>query len=121
MSPVFKKKRLYVLLLVPVFISLVVFSPLLISSSTSLNLFLSAVNKNISGRLSVDSWLIGWQQGILCNNVVYEDTEKGLRLSIPTFTSTRGLMELLLVPKNMGVIHMDGRALPSADRSRFCS
>lgn len=107
MSSVFKKKRLYVLILVPIFILLVVFSPFLISSSKSLNFFLSTVNKKISGQLSIDSWLIGWQQGILCQNVVYTDTAKGLKLNIPTLTSTRGLMELLLVPKNLGVVHVD--------------
>lgn len=105
--PVFKKKRYLFLVLVPVFVVFIVLAPLLLSSSSALHFFVTAVNKNIPGRLSIDSWLIGWQQGILCQNVVYTYPEKGITVSVPSLTSNRGLIALALAPKNLGLVQVD--------------
>ena len=107
MTAVLKKKRYLVLILVPVFIVLVVLSPFLLSSSSALHFFVTGINKNISGTISIESWLIGWQQGVLCQNVVYSNPDKGLIVSIPSLTSNRGLLELVLAPKNLGIVHVD--------------
>lgn len=93
--------------MVPVFFLLAALSPFLLSSSSVLHFFLAAVNKNISGSISMDSWLIGWQQGILCQNVVYTDPDKGISVSISSLTSNRGLMEIILAPKNFGVVQVE--------------
>lgn len=107
MASVIKKKRNFALLLIPAFLVFVVAAPFLVSSSASLHLFLTAVNKRIEGQLSIDSWIIGWQQGMLCKNVSYTDDIRGIRVFIPNLTSNRGLMELLLVPRNLGILQID--------------
>jgi hypothetical protein len=106
-APVLKKKRYLLLVLAPIFIALVALSPFLLSSPSALNFFVSTVNKKISGSISIDSWLIGWQQGVLCQNVVYSNPEKGISIAIPSLTSNRGLLELILAPKNFGTVHVD--------------
>ncbi len=107
MTEVLKKKRYLALILVPVFVILVALTPFLLSSSSALQFFVNAVNNNISGRISIESWLIGWQQGVLCQNVVYTDPDKGITVSMPSLTSNRGLLELILAPKNLGIVHVD--------------
>ena len=107
MTAVLKKKRYLVIILVPVLVVLVALSPFLLSSSSALHFFVTAVNKNISGSISIESWLIGWQQGVLFNNVVYNNPDKGLTVSIPSLTSNRGLVEFVLAPKNLGIVHLD--------------
>ncbi len=107
MTAVLKKKRYLVFILVPVLIVLFALSPFLLSSSSALHFFVNTVNKNISGSISIESWLIGWQQGVLCQNVVYSNPDKGFTVSIPSLTSNRGLVELVLAPKNLGIIHVD--------------
>ncbi len=107
MTSAIMKKRYFVPVLVLVFFSLIALSPFLLSSSSALNFFVTAVNKKIPGRLSIDSWLIGWQQGILCQNVVYMNNEIGIKVSAPSLTSNRGLMELVLSPNNLGDVHVD--------------
>jgi len=103
----YRKKRYLVLVLVSVFTVLVALTPFLLSSPAVLHYFLSSVNRKIPGRLSIDSWLIGWQQGVLCQNVVYSNPEKGINIAIPSLASNRGLMELVLAPKNFGTVHVD--------------
>jgi hypothetical protein len=104
---VVKKKRYILLVLGSILLALVALSPFLLSSSSALHFFIAAVNRNISGKLSIDSWLIGWQQGVLCQNVVYANPEKGIMVSVPSLTSNRGLMELVLAPKNFGIVHAE--------------
>lgn len=104
---VVKKKRYILLVLGSILIALVALSPFLLSSSSALHFFIAAVNRNISGKLSIDSWLIGWQQGVLCQNVVYTNPEKGIMVAVPSLTSNRGLIALVLAPKNLGIVHAE--------------
>lgn len=104
MTPVFSKKRFIAAIGITIIVLLVVLSPFILSSATALNLLLSAVNSRMAGTVRIESWIVGWQQGILCQQVVYTGPENRLRISVPRLTSTQGLLEVVLAPKNLGLV-----------------
>jgi hypothetical protein len=107
MVPVFKKKRYVLGVLLAVVLTVIIFLPLILSSDTVLRLVVSRINSTVPGRLSIQSWLIDWQQGVLCQDIVYTDERKGLRITIPRLTSTQGLLELIFAPRNLGLVGVD--------------
>ncbi len=133
MVPVIKKKRYVLGVLLAVVLTVVIFLPLILSSDTVLRLVVSRVNSTVPGRLSIQSWLIDWQQGVLCQGIEYADDRKGLRITIARLTSTQGLLELIFAPKNLGLVGVDspvvefsgsvpaGKGLPESDASTSSS
>lgn len=109
--PAQKKKRYVVLAALAAIFLLVTLAPYLLSTGPVLRFVVGAIDKRIPGSLSVDSWLVGWQQGILCQQVAYTDDRRGIRLRIPRVTSTRGLLELVLAPNNLGLLVVDSPQL----------
>lgn len=109
--PVRKKKRYVILSTLAAVFLFVALAPYLLSSGPVLRFVVNAIDKRLPGSLSVDSWLVGWQQGILCQQVVYADDQRGIRLHIPRLTSTQGLLELVLAPNNLGMLVMDSPQL----------
>jgi hypothetical protein len=89
-------------------IFLVAVVPFLLSSTFILQLVLSTVNRKVPGELTIDSWLVGWRQGILCQQVVYDDPEQGIRVTVPRLTTNRGVLELAVFPSNLGTLIIDG-------------
>lgn len=123
MKPVLKKKRYLLLVLVPVFLVLIVLAPFLLSTSPALHYFTSVLNRKIPGTISVESWLVGWQEGILCQNIEYRNPEKGIRVTAPSVTTNRGLLAILMAPRNLGRVHVDSPVaeLPGSAVQRFFS
>jgi len=115
MAPVLKKKRYMLLAAATVAAILVALAPFFLSSSPALRFFLAAVNNRIPGTLTVESWLVGWQQGILCQHIVYVNPDQGIRITIPRVTSTQGLLEIMLAPRNLGTYVVDS---PSVELTR---
>lgn len=109
--PVRKKKRYVVLAVLTAVFLLVGLAPYILSTGPMLRFVVRAIDQKLPGSLSVDSWLVGWQQGILCQQVVYTDHERGIKLHIPRLTSTQGLLELALAPNNLGMLVVDSPQL----------
>ena len=107
MVSVIKKKRYLLGALLAVMLTVVILLPLILSSDTVLRMVVSRINDTVPGRLSISSWLVGWQQGLLCRDIVYTDDQRGLRITIPRLTSTRGLGELIFAPENFGLVGLD--------------
>lgn len=107
MASVMKKKRYWVSILLVLLLAVFTFLPFILSSSSVTRMIVSGLNKKTPGTLRIGSWLVGWQQGFLCQDIVYENRRKGLRISIPRLTSTQGLAELLLSPGNLGLLALD--------------
>lgn len=110
-GPVRKKKRYVILAALAAVFLFVALAPYLLSTGAVLRFVVNAIDKRLPGSLSVDSWLVGWQQGILCQQVVYADEQRGIRLHVPRLTSTRGLLELVLAPDNLGLLVADSPQL----------
>jgi len=83
------------------------FLPFILSSPSITRMIVARINEKLPGHLSVGSWLVGWQQGFLCQDIVYEDPHWGLRIVVPRLTSTQGLAELIVTPRNLGLIAVD--------------
>ncbi len=88
-------------------VAFIVLLPPVLSSNFVRRLILSKVNEEIPGELTVNSWLIGWGQGILCRNIIYRNADLGVRVTIPKITCSHGLFELVMAPKNLGFITVD--------------
>ncbi|GAB4332247.1 MAG: hypothetical protein Kow0089_00050 [Desulfobulbaceae bacterium] len=108
MPSLLRKKRFILPLLATLFAGLALALPFLLSTGAALNFFLATLNKRIPGTLTVDSWLVGWQQGILCRNLSYSSPREALTISASSLTTDRGLLELVLAPENLGTLHLAG-------------
>lgn len=111
MVSVLKKKRYWLAVLLALLLGVVTLLPFIFSAPSVTQMLVSRVNERIPGTLSIGSWLVGWQQGFLCQDIVYEDPQQGIRISIPRLTSTQGLIELLLTPRNLGLVSADSPVL----------
>ena len=107
MVSVVKRKRFWFAGLLVFLLAIVLFLPFICSSSLVKQAVVNRVNSRLEGELSVGSWLIDWQQGFLCRDIVYKDSGKGIYISIPRLTSTQGLVELILAPGNFGLVSLD--------------
>lgn len=122
MVPVLKKKRFWsgvALVTATVFI---LFLPFFVSTATMTRFLVSRINAGIPGAVRVGSMLVGWQQGVLCQDIVYEDMSRGLRITVPRITSTQGLMELIFSPGNLGSVSLESPVaeirVPAKSRSQ---
>lgn len=88
-------------------VAFIVLLPPIMSSDFARRLILSRVNEKIPGELIINSWLIGWSQGILCRNIIYRNPDLGIKVTIPKITCSHGLLELAASPKNLGFITVD--------------
>jgi len=104
----FRKKKVILPLAAAALMLLAAVVPLVLSSSVVLQLVLSSANRKVPGELVVGSWLVGWRQGILCQQVAYHDPQRGVRITVPRVTTTRGILELALAPGNLGRLIIDG-------------
>jgi hypothetical protein len=106
------KKKKYGLVILPVLLlAVLALLPFILSSPAATRIIVSGISKRVPGNLTVDSWLVGWQQGFLCQDIRYEDPQRGVRLAIPRLTSTQGLVELILAPRNLGLVTVDSPVL----------
>ncbi len=102
-----KKRNLFFAGVVLVLIVLVGLLPVILSSGGVQDLFVSRVNNRISGALSVGGCSIGWQQGLQCNRLVYDNITHGVHVSIPRLSSSQGLLALIVTPLNLGTVSVD--------------
>lgn len=97
------KNRWYILS-ATILITIVLLLPTLISTTPSLKLFQSVINKKITGKLTVESFSIGWLQGFACKNIVYRDSNDTFTLNIPEITGENSFLDLAINPRHFGVI-----------------
>ncbi len=102
-----KKRNLFITGVVLLVIVLVGLLPVILSSGGVQELLLSRVNSRIPGTLSVGSCGIGWQQGLQCNRLAYDDTKHGVHVNIPRLSSSQGLLALIIAPMNLGIVSVD--------------
>ena len=110
-APARRKKRYVVLAALTVALLFAILFPYLLSSGPVLAFAVRVLGARLPGSLSVGSWLVGWQQGILCQEIVYADPKQGIRLHIPRLTSDHGLLALLVAPRNIGLLIVDSPRL----------
>ena len=106
-----KKRNLFIaggVLLVIVLVSLL---PVFLSSGWIQHLILGRVNSQIPGTLSLGSCSIGWQQGLQCRHVSYDDAKQGVYVDVPTLSGTQGLLALIVAPANLGTVSVDNSVL----------
>jgi len=70
-------------------------------------LALAWVDRRLPGDLEVESFSLGWRQGLRCENLHYHDPVLGLQLRFPVLASDKGLLALLLAPSYLGEITID--------------
>ncbi len=99
-------------------VAFIVLLPPVLSSNFVRRLVLTRVNEKIPGELTINSWLIGWSQGVLCRNIVYRNPDLGIRVTIPKITCSHGLFELALAPKNLGFITVDAPVVEITPRRK---
>ena len=102
-----KKRNLFITGVVLLVIVLVSLLPVILSSGGVQDLLVSRVNTQIPGVLSVGSCSIGWQQGLQCRSLAYDETEHGVHISIPRLGSSQGLLALIVTPMNLGTVSVD--------------
>ena len=97
------KKLLAALAVLGICIVLVLFFlPFLLSSDFFLTKILDRVNQQPGRHLEIGDLDIGWTQGLRCERVVYEDSSRSLRMRLDRLEGNRGLLALLVAPKNLG-------------------
>jgi len=98
-----KKKGIVLLLAVVLLLVVAVLSlPLVLSSSTVLQMVLDRVNARSSSVLRITTCSIGWKQGLECRDIRFSDPAAGLAVTIPRLTGSQGLLALVAAPKNLG-------------------
>ena len=110
-GPEHRKKSYVILAMLAAALLFLALFPYILSTGPVLRLVVGGLEKRIPGSLSVGSWLVGWRQGILCQEVVYRNPSRGIHLRIPRLTSTQGVLELALAPSNLGLVALDGPQL----------
>jgi len=106
-----KKWKYFLIAVVLTVVAVIVLLPPVISSDSVRRLILSRVNEKIQGDLSIDFWMIGWNEGILFKKIIYTDPEQGIRFTAARATMTHGLLELAFAPKDLGLITVDSPRL----------
>jgi hypothetical protein len=61
----------------------------------------------LPGNLEAASCSLGWIQGLRCEQLRYNDPERGVRFEAPQFASDKGLLLLLAAPSYLGEITID--------------
>ena len=107
MSSPFRKKKVILPAALAAVIFLVALVPFILSSSFVLQFVLSSVNSRLPGNLAIDSWLVGWRQGILCSRSSIMIPQQRIRITVPRVTTTRGVLELAVAPANLGSLIID--------------
>jgi len=97
-------------------VAFIVLLPPILSSNFARRLILARINEKIPGELIVNSWLVGWSQGVLCRNITYRNPDLGIRVTIPKITCSHGLLELATDPKNLGFITVDSPVVEITSR-----
>ncbi len=88
-------------------LGLLAFLPTLLSSQRVLDTVLARINaQSAPASLKIADCAIGWLQGLVCSDVDYVDTERGLELKIDQVRGSQGLLALLAAPKNLGTIRV---------------
>ena len=106
-----KKRNLFITGVVLLVIVLVGLLPVILSSGGVQDLLVSRVNTQIQGALAVGGCSIGWQQGLQCNRLVYDNKKHGVHVSIPRLSSSQGLLALIVTPMNLGTVTVDDPVL----------
>ncbi|MDH4319121.1 MAG: hypothetical protein OEV64_12065, partial [Desulfobulbaceae bacterium] len=88
---------LFGLLLLPRFLSTSIVSTFLVSS----------IDEAIPGHLTIKKSHVTWHDGITLNDVNYLDSRQGLKVDIPEVRIDKGLLELLSVFSNWGLITLE--------------
>ena len=102
-----KKRNLFFAGVVLLLIVLVGLLPVILSSGRVQDFLVSRVNSDIPGALSVGKCSIGWQQGLQCNRLVYDDATHGIHVTILKVSSSQGLLALIVAPMNLGTVSVD--------------
>ena len=86
---------------IPVLLALAAL-PLFFSSDLFLKNVLERVNQHPGQHLQIGGLDIGWSSGLCCDQVEYVDDDHGLRVTVERIEGKRGLLALLVAPKNPG-------------------
>ena len=65
------------------------------------------VARHLYSSLQADSCSLGWFEGLRCEQVRYQDPERGVRFEIPRLTSDKGVLRLLAAPSYLGDITVE--------------
>ncbi len=106
-----KKRNVFIAGAVLLLIVLVSLLPLIVSNGRVQDLFFSRIADRIPGSLSVAGCSIGWQQGLQCRGLVYDDKAHGFHVTVPELSSEKGLLALIVNPVNLGTVSMEAPVL----------
>ncbi len=87
------------------------FLPALLSSDFVLHKVLAVVGPKIPGSLQIESCSIGWRAGLVCEQIKYTDPAQGVRTEIHQLTGSKGLLALVSVSGNLGLVTLDTPSL----------
>jgi hypothetical protein len=99
-----RKRNLYIWGAPLLVVVLVLLLPLVLSSGVVLNLAVSGLNSRIPGNIKADDCSIGWQKGLQCTGIVYQDTRQGINFRLDRLTGSQGLLAVIVSPFNFGTI-----------------
>ena len=95
--------------------------PAFLSSDMFRERLVSRVNRIPGQRLSMEELSIGWLRGLAVRGLRWRDSRRGLDLSVGRLTGDRGLLALLVAPRNLGTLTLGKPELvlpPSVFRGR---
>jgi hypothetical protein len=81
--------------------------PYLLSLPPVVRFGLDRINEHLSGTLAIQSFSLGWRQGVRCDNLQYRDPVQGIEVTTPRLVSDKGLFVLLMAPRYLGAITID--------------
>lgn len=90
--------------------------PTMLSSSSALKLLLPQINRYTPGTLSITSWKPRWNSGFQAAGITYSDPDQGVTLTFERITTQKGLLQLVLAPRQLGEIVFNKPVLLLAGR-----
>lgn len=78
--------------------------PTILSSPSALKLLLPQINRHTPGTISISSWQTRWNASIQVEGIKYSDPDKGVTLTLDKIAFEKGLLQLILAPRQIGEI-----------------
>ncbi len=106
-----KKRNWFIAVVVVLSLMLVLLLPVFLSSGRIQSLLLERANRQIPGTLSFERCSIGWQQGLRCTGVAYNNGQQGIQIKAPMLNGSQGLLALIVASGNLGTVSLDDPVL----------
>jgi len=88
-------------------VAVLTFLPSLLGIRPVLTRAQDLVARHLPGSLEMGSCSLGWLEGLRCEQVRYQDPQRGVRVEAPRVTSDKGLLLLLMAPAYLGDIAVE--------------